>query len=235
MITNEEEWYSQEWLADARNLIDWSHSIIADLPLMILVRHSHRETIRTLREMSETGITPLGECMAREFGRRLNAGRITEIHHSFVPRCEQTANEIANGVRQIGGAVQFVKPFDLLVGPKVTDMNLWAKIGEDGIGVHTFVMSWERGQLGDGIEPFVEFSERLKTGIFEWFRTAGRNSLHICVTHDLFLMTARKSFLREEAHQSQRPPYLGGYALAMKEEKTIFYEARTKMAFELAD
>jgi hypothetical protein len=127
------EWNSQTWLADARNLIDWSHSVNADLPLMILVRHSHRETIRTLREMSETGITPLGEYLAKEFGRRLNAGRITEIHHSSVPRCEQTANEIAKGIRQRGGEVQYVKPSDLLVGPKVTNMNLWEQVGDDDI------------------------------------------------------------------------------------------------------
>ncbi|MFW9913070.1 MAG: histidine phosphatase family protein [Candidatus Thorarchaeota archaeon] len=229
------EWNSQKWLADASNLIDWSHSVNADLPLMILVRHSHRETIHTLMEMSETGITPLGEYLAKEFGRRLNAGRITEIHHSSVPRCEQTANEIANGIREMGGKVQYVKPSHLLVGPKVTNMSLWEKVGDDGIGVHTFVMSWERGELGDGIEPFIDFSGRLKRGIFKWFKTAGRNSLHICVTHDLFLMAAQKSFLREEAHQSQRPPYLGGCGLAMMEEKAIFYDARTKMTFELAD
>lgn len=235
LTTYEDEWESQEWLADARNLVNWANSIEHHVPIMILVRHSHREHIRTLKEMSETGITPLGEAMARELGQRLNHGRIVEIHHSFIPRCEQTAHEIAAGIRDAGGKVVFVRPFDLLVGPNVKDMKLWEKVGDDGTGVDRFVNSWESGEFGDRIESFVKFSKRLRAGLLNRFKRAKPSSMHLYVTHDLFLMVARRTFLNEKAHIAQRPPYLGGYAMSMTENQTVFYEARTGQSSEMSE
>ncbi len=235
LTTDSEEWDSQDWLADARNLINWSNSIESQAPLLILVRHSHRVAIRTLQEMSETGITSLGEAMAIEFGRRLPTGRHVEIHHSFIPRCEQTAQRIAEGIKHSGGKVRCVQPFDLLLGPIVSDMEIWEKVGDDGTGVARFVASWERGEFGDGIEPFMDFSKRLTIGTLEKLKAAKPSSLYIYVTHDLFLMGARKTILKEEAHIDQRPPYLGGFALSMVQKQTVLFEARTAETFDLVD
>ncbi|MHA1937324.1 MAG: histidine phosphatase family protein [Candidatus Thorarchaeota archaeon] len=227
------EWNMQGWLADARNLIVWSNSIETQAPLMLLVRHSHRVAIRTLSEMSDTGITTLGKAMAFEFGLRLPARESVKILHSPIPRCKQTANEIARGITQEGGNVQSVKSNDLLLGPVVTDMQIWNEVGEDGVRVASFVTSWERGVFGKGIEPFEEFSKRLTRGTLNKLKSMDPGSLHIYVTHDLFLMGARRTLHSEEAHINQRPPYLGGYGLSINRSQVAFYEARTGKTFKL--
>jgi broad specificity phosphatase PhoE len=227
ILTNKlDEWDTQDWLVGARNLIGWSNSIETHVPLMLLVRHSHRVAIRTLSEMAETGITTLGEAMAVEFGRRLPANRPVKILHSPIPRCKQTAEVIANGIRQKEGNVQSVKHSDLLLGPLVTDPSIWEKVGDDGVGVASFVTSWSRGELGEGIEPFVEFAERLTNGTVEILERSDPSLMYIYVTHDLFLMSARKTFLKEEARIGQRPPYLGGFGLSFIQDQIFVYEAQ---------
>jgi broad specificity phosphatase PhoE len=185
--------------------------------------------------MSETGITTLGEAMAFEFGKRLPTRKLVEIHHSPIPRCEQTAKEIARGIRQEGGKVQSVKSNNLLLGPMVNDMQIWNEVGEDGVRVASFVTSWERSEFGDGIEPFEEFSKRLIGGTLNRLRSMTLGSLQIYVTHDLFLMGARRTFVSEEPHIDQRPPYLGGYGLSISGNKVVFYEAKTAETFDLGD
>ncbi|MHA2141904.1 MAG: histidine phosphatase family protein [Candidatus Thorarchaeota archaeon] len=220
------EWDTHDWLVDARNLTNWSNSIEGQDPFMLLVRHSHRESISTLKEMSETGITTLGEAMAREFGRRLPTNRSVRILHSPIPRCKQTAEEIASGIRQKSGNVQSVNPFYLLLGPVVIDAQVWEKVGNDGAGVGSFVTSWARGEY-DGIEPFEEFSRRLVSGTVDKLISSDPGLMYIYVTHDLLLMGARKIFLNEEAHNDQRPPYLGGFGLSFNHSQVFVHEART--------
>lgn len=227
LTSNLDEWDTQDWLVDARNLTAWSNSIAEKGPLMLLVRHSHRVAIRSLNEMSQTGITSLGEAMAGEFGRRLPTSRSVRIFHSPIPRCKQTAEEIAEGIRQNGGNVQSVKPLFLLLGPIVTDTQLWEKVGDDGVGVASFVTSWGRGELGDGIEPFEEFTNRVTNGTVDILRASEPGLMHILVTHDLFLMGARKTFMKEEARDDQRPPYLGGFGLSLIKNQVFVFDART--------
>jgi broad specificity phosphatase PhoE len=228
MLPNDlDEWDTQDWLVDARNLTAWSNSIKEEGPLMLLIRHSHRAAIHSLNEMSQTGITSLGEAMAEEFGRRLPTNKSVKILHSPIPRCKQTAEEIANGIRQNGGNVHSVKPFFLLLGPIVTDAQLWEKVGDDGVGVASFVTSWGRGELGNGIEPFEEFTNRVISGTVDILKASEPGLMHIFVTHDLFLMGARKTFMKEEAHDDERPPYLGGLGLSFIKNQVYVFDART--------
>jgi broad specificity phosphatase PhoE len=114
--------------------------------------------------MAETDITKLGEAMALEFGLRLPERKQVQILHSPIPRCKQTANEIADGVKQRGVNDLSVISDDFLLGPIITDMQIWNDVGEDGVRVAEFIASWERDELGSGIEPFKEFSKRIAKG-----------------------------------------------------------------------
>ncbi len=225
MTEVDKNWRSLDWLKNARNLLSWLASIKSNSPLLLAIRHSHREAIRTFDEMAETGITELGHEMAREFGKRIPIELDIQILHSFIPRCRQTAESIAEGFRDVGGTVKRVKSFDLLIGPRVIDLELWNRVGDDGVGVASFVNDWTDGLFPEGgIEPFGEFEKRLVKGTIGTLRGTEPGLLYVYVTHDLFLVIAKTTYLRLRVTDDDRPPYLGGFGLLTDSEQIVFYE-----------
>ncbi|MFQ5832254.1 MAG: hypothetical protein ACE5H4_06115 [Candidatus Thorarchaeota archaeon] len=225
LIEVEMNWRNLDWLENARNLLIWLANVKNSSPALLAIRRSHREVIRTFDEMAETGITELGHDMAREFGKRIPVELDIQILHSFIPRCRQTAESIAEGFRDIGGTVKRVKSFGLLIGPRVIDLELWNRVGDDGVGVASFVNDWADGLFPqEGIEPFGEFKNRLLKGTIGIPRGTEPGLLHTCVTHDLFLVIAKSTYLRLRVTDEDRPPFLGGFGLVTEAEQVLFYE-----------
>ena len=221
----EQAWNELEWLASARELIHWSNTTSAEEPLMLVVRHSHRETIASYDDMIGRGLTPLGHAMAKEFGRRLPPRKNVHIFHSYVPRCQETAEDIAEGIRDRSGQVDLVEASDLLVGPRVVDPQLWRKLGKDGIWVLKFVNDWSRGAFTERqIEPIEEFKRRVVREVIGKLRSAPANSMHLHVTHDLFLVAAR-SLLQTASASHNRPAYLGGFGVVLKLDRLVVFDA----------
>jgi len=218
-------WNELEWLASARELIHWSNTISVEEPLMLVVRHSHREIIASYDDMIGRGLTPLGHAMAKEFGRRLPPRKNVRIFHSYVPRCQETAEDIGEGIHDRGGQVDLIEASDLLVGPRVADPQLWRKLGKDGIWVLQFVNDWSRGVFTEKqIEPIEEFRRRVVREVIGKLRTAPANSTHLHVTHDLFLVAAR-SLLQTTSPMRDRPSYLGGFGVVLKPDRLLVFDA----------
>lgn len=223
----EHEWNSQEWLDGAKELIRWSNAVSTEKSFVLIVRHSHREIIASYDEMVGRGLTALGHRMAKEFGRRLPLRKNTKIFHSYVPRCSETAEDIAEGIRSAGGHVGSVQASDILVGPRVIDSQLWQKLGRDGIRVIEFVQDWQRGVFTEEqIEPFREFKTRAVRELIGKLRSAPDSSMHVHVTHDLFLVAARRILQTSSVSSNDRPPYLGGFGVDIRPKKSIASEIR---------
>jgi len=223
----EQEWNSQDWLNGAKELIRWSHSLAGDDSFMLVVRHSHREIIASYDDMVGRGLTGLGHRMAREFGRRLPLRKDTRIFHSYVPRCTETAEDIAEGIRDAGGIVDFVEASDLLVGPRVIDPQLWQKIGRDGIRVLGFVEEWHSGMYTEQqMESYDKFQTRVVREMIRKLRSAPEGSMHLHVTHDLFLAAAKRAMQTTYASVSDRPSYLAGFGVIVRPKKSVAFEIR---------
>jgi broad specificity phosphatase PhoE len=210
----EQEWNTQDWLNGANVLIHWSHTLAENASFMLVIRHSHRETIASYDDMVGRGLTGLGHRMAREFGRRLPLRKNTRIFHSIVPRCSETAEDIAEGIHDAGGRVDLIKGSDLLVGPRVIDSDLWQKIGRDGIRVIEFVEEWRNGMFTkEQMEPYEKFRARVAREMVRKLRLAPDGSMYLHVTHDLFLVAAGRVIQTIYASAGQRPDYLGGFGV----------------------
>ncbi len=208
-------WSDADWLESARRLLKWLESVRQDIPVLLLIRHSHRTTISSLEEMRAMGITDLGRAAALEFGRRLPRTRPLEVYHSFVPRCKETAVSIAEGFRDIGGTVKDIVSTDLLVGPQVIDESIWANIGNDGDNVASFVHLWTRSTFTPAqMETRDAFARRVAEGILQRLRASPPGTLQIHVTHDVFLISTRHVLVPDATTlPGPRPPYLGGYGI----------------------
>ncbi len=225
MASAEYNWSDLKWLEGARRLLKWLNTVKEDLPVLLLIRHSHRTAITSLDEMRATGITDMGRAAAQEFGRRLPNTRQLELYHSFVSRCKETAESIAEGFRTIGGTVRNIVSTDLLVGPNVTDERIWDHLGTDGDNVVSFVNMWHQSKFTpEQMETRDSFSRRISEVIIQGLKRATRGTLQIYVTHDVFLISTRSVLVTDYLVPGARPTYLGGYGLVFDNNRLLLFD-----------
>jgi len=215
-VTNEDHWDTEEWTFRARQLTNWITDVDKEKPLMILVRHSHREVLRNHEDMLSGGLTPLGKSVSREMGLRIPTYRKAHLFFSIVPRCYETAEAISEGFIQAGGEVIDMDPLPTLVGPEYTDNTVWKNLHPNGENVTEFVNRWASGEFEGRIESFNEFQERLMDDTVRRLTSLKVNQVHIHVTHDLALMCAKRTLSGRVLTEEDREPYLGGVAIAFK-------------------
>ena len=203
------EWDTEEWTHSAKQLIEWVSTIDSKQPLMLMVRHSHRDILRTYEDTMGAGLTELGKRVSVEMGKRIPPTRKAHIFLSVVPRCYETAEAISKGFSEEGGEIIDMDPLPTLIGPEYTDRTVWSNLHPNGENVTEFVNKWADGEF-EGIEPFDEFKVRLIDDTVKRFLSLRDNQMHIHVTHDLALMCTKRILLDRSLTRDDRVPYLGG-------------------------
>lgn len=192
-------------------------------PMMFLVRHSHRETLQNHDEMVSGGLTELGKQMSFELGKRIPRKSKMYIFTSFVPRCFETAEAIGEGFTHRGGEVIDIDPLPSLVGPQVIEREVWKNLHPDGRNVTDFVNTWVDGGFGKRVEPFEEYRSRLMDDTVNRLIQQSGNIVHIHVTHDLAMMSAKRILLNRPLKREDREPYLGGIGLTVSEAGAFLF------------
>lgn len=203
------EWDTEEWTHSAKQLIEWASTINSEIPLMLMVRHSHRGILRNHHDTMNVGLTDLGKRISVEMGKKIPATRKAHIFLSVVPRCYETAEAISEGFSERGGEIIDMDPLPTLIGPEYTDRTVWSNLHPNGENVTEFVNKWADGEF-EGIEPFDEFKVRLIDDTVKRFLLLKDNQMHIHVTHDLALMCTKRILLNRALTRHDRVPYLGG-------------------------
>lgn len=190
-------------------------------PLMFLVRHSHRETLKDYDQMTYGGLTELGKKMSFELGKRIPRKGKMHIYTSFVPRAAETAEAIAEGFTQQGGEVVDIDPLPSLASPQVNDVEFWSNLHPDGKNITDLVNTWVNGGYGEQIEPFDDYRERLLGDTVKRLISLEENIIHIHSTHDFAMMSAKRMLLNRPLVPEDREPYLGGMGIT-KTDSEIF-------------
>jgi hypothetical protein len=196
-MTDEQTWDNQEWVYSAKKILEWIAVVPKEQPLMFLVRHSHRETLQNHDEMVSGGLTELGKKMSLELGKRIPRSGKMHIYTSFIPRCFETAEAIAEGFTLQGGEVIDIDPLPSLVGPQVVEEEVWRNLHPDGRNIVDFVNIWVDGGFGK------------------------ENIMHVHVTHDLAMMSAKRILLKRPLVPEDREPYLGGLGVTNTGSKMV--------------
>jgi broad specificity phosphatase PhoE len=160
--------------------------------------------------MVSAGLTTLGRKLAVEVGRRLPVGRPMQIFTSFVPRCSETAEGIAEGFTEVGGEVLDIDPLPTIVGPQVLEQAVWNELNPNGDNITEFVNRWVRGEFEGLMEPFVEYGLRLEEDVLKRLFDTQEKIILVNVTHDLSLMAMKRLLFGRELTYDDREPYLGG-------------------------
>jgi broad specificity phosphatase PhoE len=222
------EWNETEWVTSAKHLVQWACAQDRNQPLMLLIRHSHRDIIRNHKDMLSEGLTELGKELSKEMGRRLPHYQQAHIFFSIVPRCYETAEAIAEGFSEQGGEIIDMDPLPTLAKPEYTQQEVWKNLHPNGENVTEFVNRWADGEFY-GIEPFNDFTVRLMNDTLKRLLSLEEPRLHIHVTHDLSLMSAKRTFFDRALTLNDREPYLGGIGVTVvKNTPVIFAKGKSE-------
>ncbi|MBN2230540.1 MAG: histidine phosphatase family protein [Candidatus Thorarchaeota archaeon] len=218
----------EDWTINARNLLDWVSIQDSKQPIMILIRHSHRDILKSQKDMLGGGLTDLGKTLSFEIGKRLPTSKRAHIFFSIVPRCYETAEAIAQGFSEQGGEIIDMDPLPTLVRPEYTEQDVWKNLQPNGENVTEFINRWADGEF-EGIEPFTEFKTRLIDDTLKRFLSLDEPQLHVHITHDLSLMAAKRIFFNRPLTFDDREPFLGGLGITRIEKiPTLFVSGRTE-------
>lgn len=187
-----------------------------DAPAAVLMRHSARGPITDILRALEIPLSPEGVAVARVFGRALPHRHVL-LRHSPVPRCAQTAECVAEGVREAGGIAVLQGPDDRLGGPYVVDsLAVALKSAELGSG---FVTAWREGHLpATIIQPLADAAREQLGCALEALRGAGPGELHILVTHDWNVLTVREATLGVRHEEAGWVDFLDGVVVVRNGE-----------------
>ena len=222
-MSQQTDWSSEEWLESAKRLIEWVNTTHADQSVMLLIRHSHREIIEDIEEMVGKGLTELGKNMSLEMGLKFPTDRKAQFWFSFVSRCYETAEAMAEGFTQQGGEVIDMDALPTLVGPQVIDTEVWSELHPDGKNVTDFVNRWAEGGFGDKIEPFDSYQSRLMDDTVKKLISLDEPAIHIHVTHDLAMMAVKRMIFSRPLVNEDREPYLGGLGVIVDGSDSLFF------------
>jgi broad specificity phosphatase PhoE len=217
-LNSETTWDTIEWLSSARKNLDWINERSTSERVMLFLRHSHREVISDHSVQLSTELTELGKRMSFELGRKLPVERPVRVFYSFVPRCYQTADELSNGLKEIGGKVIEMEPLEVLVAPLISDEKVWDHLQPDGKNIAEYVNNWADGNFGSMIEDFSEYKTRLIDSTLGRLTSEKQAAFHIHVTHDLAVMALKRIILERSLESTDRESFLGGFAISIDED-----------------
>ncbi len=212
----------EKLLSRAEDLLKWAASQNSDQPIMLMIRHSHRDVLKDQKDMLGGGLTELGKELSFEVGRLLPTSLKAHFFFSIVPRCFETAKAIAQGFSENGGEIIDMDPLPTLVRPEYSNQEVWTNLQPNGENVIEFVNRWAYGKF-EGIEPFVEFKERLMNDTLRRLLSLTEPQMHIHVTHDLSLMSAKRMFFDRALEWEDREPFLSGLGVTLRSNNPILF------------
>ena len=124
-MDTEKIWNEGEWTNEARQIIDGLKKFPENSKIILILRHSHRNPQTSFENGQKTRLTSQGHAIAKKFGENLPCNRNIKIFHSIIWRCEETANNIHEGFKNIGGTGELKGHLEPLQSIGITDRDFF--------------------------------------------------------------------------------------------------------------
>jgi len=156
----------------------------------LLIRHARRERIAdaTAAAAFSAALTDQGREQARAFGAAVSPSSPVRLHYSPVPRCEDTAQLVAEGVVQSGGSATVGGPRRILGASFVKDeRRLIATFAT--LGLRGFMRAWFNGELNPEVtEDPKQAGDALLGALLHSSEEAHPAAVEINVSHDVVVL-----------------------------------------------
>lgn len=183
-------------------------------PPILLLRHAARDSLieASVSAAVKAALTNEGRDEAVALGARIPRVRAVRLYHSPVERCAETADLLAEGIRDTGGQAQVVGQRDYLGAPFLRDPKLAISRFAD-LGMSGFVRAWVNEEVPEPIAaPYRKAAGALLAALIAE-RDATEEALHLHVGHDLTVITLVGLSFDISDRGFPWPGYLDGCAL----------------------
>ncbi len=221
-MDTEKIWKEGEWTNEARQIINGLKKVPDNSKIILILRHSHRNEQTSFEKGQKTRLTPQGHVIAKKFGEKLPNNRSIKIFHSIIWRCEETAENIHEGFKSIGGTSELKGELEPLATIGITDREFF--LNEfNSVPVLDIFYRWAVGFYNPNVwTPFIEYCQSTAHTILDQVKNSPENGLDIFVTHDFNVMALRfgwygllpKSWVK----------FLGGFAFTIEEDQTLLLD-----------
>ncbi len=170
----------------------------------LIIRHSIREPITDAKDSYRQLLTPEGIELAKTLGETVSLYSDTfTFFHSPVPRCEQTATSIKDGIEINAKQTVDIKPFDPLKGFFYRNWDYCAEL----MNTRDFTKKWFANEIPpEFIMPIKEAGEMMLNEITS---IKDDNTTKIFITHDWNIFCLRSLFFNSY-EEMEVPTYLEG-------------------------
>jgi broad specificity phosphatase PhoE len=218
----EKIWASNNWTTDARSIINGICEFPEDSKLILILRHSHRNEPEHLNKVHKLRLTPEGHAVAKKFGESLPKDRPIRIFHSIIWRCEETAENIHNGFKSIGGKSEIIGEFSPLYDIGIDNRSFLEQF--KNYHFKEILFRWAAGfYLPEEWTPFIQYSQKTAHLIWNQLKDAPKRGLDIYVTHDWHLMSLRFGWFGVPPDE-RWVKFLGGFALTFEEDHILLLD-----------
>lgn len=170
------------WGTPAMALLAHAKHLVPRSPAIVMLRHSERDRLQEVKDLSAMPLNERGKRTAFEFGQQLPHDRSYHFFCSPLTRCRQTAEHIRDGVQQQGAVVGDMTDLPSLVSGYVSPQEYVKILHRDG---SPFIYNWLAGHYPPSfLEPTRSIAQRTAAEMLERLRSAKPDDTLICVSHD---------------------------------------------------
>ena len=218
-------WQEENWTTDALTILENLNKFPENSKIILILRHSHRNEPELNEKLHKIRLTPKGHAFAKKFGENLPKSRPIRLFHSIIWRCEETAENIHNGFKSIGGKSELKGEFTPLykMGFDESNRDLFYR----HIMKYSFrkaLFRWVTGfYLPEEWTPFIQFIQNAANLIWDQLNDAPERGIDIFITHDWHVMALRFGWF-------SLPPdkrwvnFNGGFAFTFEEDHILLLD-----------
>jgi len=218
----EKIWEQAEWLVQARNILKNLNKFPKKSKLILVLRHSHRNEPKILKNLHKLRLTSQGHAMAKKFGENLPKNRYIRLFHSRIWRCEETAEDIHEGFKNSGGKSELKGELAPLYDIGINYQSYLEQIKNHNL--RETLLRWAAGfYLPKEWPHLIPYCQKAAHLIWNQLKDAPERGLDIYVTHDWHLMTFRFGWFGLPP-DDRWVEYLGGLAFTFEEDHNLLLD-----------
>ncbi|MFX1502921.1 MAG: hypothetical protein ACFFDH_18320 [Promethearchaeota archaeon] len=212
-------WEEADWTSEARQIIEGLKKFPDNSKILLILRHSQRDEPKELDAIIKLRLTHEGHMIARKFGEELPRNRSIRLFHSVVWRCQETAEDILYGFKNIDGEGEILGSFGPLFNLETTRDFFPNQIKQ--YSLKQFFFRWIAGLYSPNeITPLQEYCKKAAELFSKKLKEGPDRNIDIHITHDFFLIALRFGWFGIPPNKNW-VSYLGGFALSFIEDKIL--------------
>ena len=221
-MNNEKMYNGLDWTTHARKLILGLSEFPKNSKIIILLRHSEIDEVKSVWKPKELLLTPFGHQMAKYFGKKLPLNRNIRLFTSHAPRCHETAEDIFQGFSENGGKAEMKGDLEPLYKIGV-DRNFFLTQLAD-YDLVKYVQNWAMEAFPhDKALPLSSYSINAANIIWNLVETAPIRSIDIHLTHEIPIMGLRYGWFNLQPDQKW-VNFLGGIAFTFQRDNILLFD-----------